>query len=70
MNINGKIYRELRCRNCRKLICYEYVYAGRIGYNCPRCGEFTEQVFKSLRTPSVEHTMSEYIIENHSEEVK
>ena len=62
MNINGKIYRELRCSKCRKLICYEYVFAGRIAYHCPRCGEFTEQEFKHLNTKSVKDTMKEYQI--------
>lgn len=62
MNLNGKIYRELRCRKCRKLICYEYVYAGRIAFSCPRCGELTEQAFKHLHTKNVTDTMKEYQI--------
>lgn len=37
-------YRELRCASCRKLICLEYVFEGRIKYICPRCGE--ESVFQ------------------------
>jgi phage FluMu protein Com len=46
MKINDKFYRELRCKNCRKLICYEYVYAGRIAHTCSRCEELTEFTFK------------------------
>lgn len=64
MNINGKLYRELRCRACRKLICYEYVFAGRVAFHCPRCGEFNEMEFKHLRTKNVQDTMREYEI-NH-----
>lgn len=29
--------RELRCHGCRKLICYEYIFDGRIEFQCPRC---------------------------------
>lgn len=50
MVINGKIYREVRCKGCRKLICYEYVFAGRIAFHCPRCSEFNELDFKHLKT--------------------
>lgn len=50
MKINDKLYRELRCNKCRKLICYEYIYAGRVAFNCPRCGEFNEVELKYLRT--------------------
>lgn len=50
MIINEKIYREVRCPNCRKLICYEYVYAGRIGFVCPRCDNYSELIFKHLKT--------------------
>lgn len=63
MKLNDKIYRELRCRRCRKLICYEYVYAGRIAFSCPRCGELTEQIFKHLKTANVTDTMKEYQIQ-------
>lgn len=49
IQINGRIYRELRCpAPCRKLICYEYVHNGRIAVQCPRCGKFTNFDFKSL----------------------
>lgn len=48
IELNGKLYRELRCSNCRRLICLEYISVGRIAYNCPRCGEQTVFNFKSL----------------------
>lgn len=60
MNINNKLYRELRCSSCRKLICYEYVYAGRLAFHCPRCGEFNELNFKHLRTPEVQDKIKEF----------
>ena len=59
MTINGQAYRELRCKACRKLICYEYVFAGRIAFTCPRCGEITEVDFKHLMTPEVKKEISE-----------
>ena len=42
ITINGKSYREMRCATCRKLICYEYILAGRIAFACPRCDNLTE----------------------------
>lgn len=48
IEINGKIYRELRCTNCRKLICLEYVHSGRVAFHCPRCSEFNVFTFKSM----------------------
>lgn len=50
ITLNNKPYREMRCKACRKLICYEYVFAGRVAFTCPRCGELNEFVFKHLRT--------------------
>lgn len=50
MVINNKMYREVRCKACRKLICYEYVFAGRLCFHCPRCNEFNEFDFKHLKT--------------------
>ena len=48
IQLNGKIYRELRCPHCRKLICYEYVHTGRVAFQCPRCGKFSNFNFKSM----------------------
>lgn len=47
IEINGQRYRELRCTNCRKMICYEYVHEGVIGFQCPRCGRFSVFNFES-----------------------
>ena len=48
IEINGELYRELRCSKCHKLICLEYVRTGRIAFNCSRCNEFTVFRFKDL----------------------
>jgi len=50
ITLNSKVYREVRCVHCRKLICYEYVFAGRIAFACPRCGELNEINFKHVQT--------------------
>lgn len=50
MTLNNRVYRECRCKACRKLICYEYIFAGRIAFTCPRCGELNEISFKHLQT--------------------
>jgi phage FluMu protein Com len=64
--INGKGYRECRCKNdeCRKLFFYEYVFAGRIAITCPRCGTLNEYNFKYLKNETMqkevdtEHTVN------------
>ena len=48
--INDKLYREIRCPNCRRLLGYEYIYAGRLAFYCNRCGELTEMDFKHTQT--------------------
>jgi len=48
--INDKFYREIRCNNCRKLFGYEYIYAGRQAFFCPRCNELNEFNFKHIQT--------------------
>jgi len=50
ITINNRPYRELRCRACHKLICYEYIFAGRLSFTCPRCGELNEYVYKHAKT--------------------
>jgi len=44
---NKRFWRELRCKECRKLFCYEYVYNGRIKWKCTRCKTENTQVFKT-----------------------
>ncbi len=49
--IDGKSYREVRCSGCRGLICYEYVFSGRVAIDkCPKCGEKTVLTFKHIKT--------------------
>ena len=48
--LNDKFYREIRCTNCRKLFGYEYIFAGRIAFSCPRCGELNEFEFKHIKS--------------------
>lgn len=57
ISIKGKPYRELRCHACRKLICYEYVAAGRIAFLCSRCDHVSEFNFQYLKTKDVTDTM-------------
>lgn len=65
IEINGKNYRELRCVNCRKLICYEYIFAGRIVYLCPRCGHNNNFNFKHLPTKENDDTIkNEFTMDN------
>lgn len=51
--IQGKRYRELRCSYCRKLICYEYIIAGRVAYECPRCKKITTFEFQALNATDI-----------------
>lgn len=48
--IDEKPYRELRCKACHKMICYEYIFDGRVAFACPRCGELSTYHFKHLPT--------------------
>ena len=64
ITLNNKAYRELRCSKCRKFILYEYIFAGRVAYQCPRCGEFNEFNFKHMNTKeSNDLIKKEYSIE-------
>lgn len=42
-----RFWRELRCSKCRKLLCYEYIYNGRVNWRCTRCKTENTQVFKT-----------------------
>ncbi len=48
--INDKFFREIRCPNCHRLLGYEFVFAGRLAFGCPRCGELCEFNFKHTKT--------------------
>lgn len=45
----GRIYREVRCPNCRAWICDEYVREGRIRAKCFRCGRIMIMEFRPFR---------------------
>lgn len=46
----GRIYREVRCPNCRSFICDEYIRVGRIRFKCFRCGRIIIMEFKPYRS--------------------
>lgn len=58
ININGESYRELRCVGCRKLIMFEYIFAGRAAYICSRCGQTSTFKFKHLPTKHSKDTIN------------
>ena len=60
MQFNKKLYRELRCNHCRKLICYEYIFAGRVYFKCPRCNEDNVFEFKHLKTQDNDNILREF----------
>ncbi len=46
----GRIYREVRCANCRAFLCDEYIRVGRIRIKCFRCGRITIMEFRPYRS--------------------
>lgn len=46
----GRIYREVRCANCRAFLCDEYIRLGRIRIKCFRCGRITIMEFRPYRS--------------------
>lgn len=61
--INDKFYREIRCHNCRKLFGYEFIFAGRLAFACPRCSELNEFSFKHMQTKENTDTINkEYVV--------
>ena len=66
LTYNDKPYREVRCPQCRKLICYEYIFAGRLAFNCPRCGEFFSIDFKHMKTKSNEDIIEKDFISSNT----
>ncbi len=68
ISIDGKGYREARCKNdqCRKLLFYEYLFAGRIAMSCDRCGTMNVFDFKHLKTPDTIATINkEFTVGNN-----
>lgn len=49
IKINDEKYREIRCPRCRKLMGYEYVYTGRLAFECPRCSHVFTINLKNLK---------------------
>lgn len=62
ITINNKSYREIRCPHCHKLICYEYIFAGRLAFTCPRCSELSTYSFKSFKTHETSGTIQDEFI--------
>lgn len=49
--IDDKPYREVRCQHCHALICFEYIFAGRIAVDkCPKCGKKSVYTYKHIKT--------------------
>jgi|GEM_PF-5368133 len=44
--IKGKEYNEIRCDHCDKLIIWEFILAGRMILECPRCKKVSVYNFK------------------------
>jgi DNA-directed RNA polymerase subunit RPC12/RpoP len=63
VEINGKLYREIRCPNCKHMIGYDHDLLGTFGYNCPKCGIFSSITFKQLKTASNQARIALYMIE-------
>lgn len=62
---NDKFYREIRCPNCRRLLGYEFIYAGRLAFNCSRCGEFVELDFKHVQTKeNIDTIKNDFSVQN------
>jgi len=47
---NDKFWKEVRCVKCRALLCFEYIFAGRIMIKCRKCGELNEINYKTTKT--------------------
>jgi len=45
----NKFWKEVRCAKCRSLLCFEYIFAGRIMIKCRKCGEMNEINYKSTK---------------------
>lgn len=45
----GRIYREIRCLNCRSWLGDEYLFSGRLKLKCFRCGTVMSLEFKHAK---------------------
>jgi len=39
LDFDGELWKEVRCPKCRRLLCYENIYFGRIMHKCKHCKE-------------------------------
>lgn len=47
LNFDGELWKEVRCSNCRRLLCYENIHFGRIMHKCKYCKEVTVVRYKT-----------------------
>jgi len=47
LNFAGELWKEVRCGNCRRLLCYEQIYFGRVMHKCKHCKEVTVVRYKT-----------------------
>lgn len=69
IEVNSEFWKEVRCEKCRRLICYEYVFAGRIMYKCPHCNHVAKIDYrtpKNLIVKLIEQDAQNY---NPNEEI-
>ena len=50
LKYGNEAYRELRCPDCRALLCEEYLYEGRLRIKCRNCGEIITIKFRSPKS--------------------
>lgn len=44
-----KFWKEVRCVKCRALLCFEYIFAGRIMIKCKKCKTINEIDYKTTK---------------------
>ncbi len=42
----GRVYREIRCSECRTWLADEYIFRGRLILKCRKCGKIVLMVFR------------------------
>jgi len=52
----GRMYREIRCNECRAWLGDEFIREGRIILKCFRCGNISLMVFRPRRKGSSQQT--------------
>lgn len=71
ITINGKDYKELRCKfdSCRSFIVYERVKIGRLCFVCPKCKYVSEYEFTMLKTKENIDTINDELITTKGGEI-